>query len=110
HQVFLDLSGESSILLIDESYNANPASMTAALETLEQTSKQTRVRRIAVLGDMAELGTHSDELHAALTDVVNDKNIDRVYTVGSHMKNLSDRLAAFRRGGHFEDHNRWRPF
>ena len=103
HQVFLDMSGEESILLIDESYNANPASMMAALETLEQTSKQTRARRIAVLGDMAELGEKSDELHAALVDVINDKNIDRVYTVGPHMKNLSDGLAAFRCGGHFDN-------
>ncbi len=103
HQIFLDMSGESSILLIDESYNANPASMRAAIETLEQTSKQEKVRRIAVLGDMAELGEKSEDLHAALADVVKEKNIDRVYMVGPHMKKLSDQLAGFRNGGHFDE-------
>ena len=102
HQIFLDMSGEASILLIDESYNANPASMRAALETLEQTSKQTRARRIAVLGDMAELGGKSADLHGALAEVIKDNNIDRVYTVGPHMRKLFERLPEFRRGGHFE--------
>jgi len=102
HQVFLDLSGESSLLLIDESYNANPASMRAALDTLAQTSRQKGTRRIAVLGDMAELGKKTGELHGALADMIKDKDIDRVYMVGPHMKNLSDRLAPFRNGGHFD--------
>ncbi len=103
HQVFLGLSGEASILLIDESYNANPASMRAAIETLEQTSRNTDVRRIAVLGDMAELGGKSDELHMALADDIKKKGIDLVYTVGPHMKKLSDQLAGFRNGGHFDN-------
>ncbi len=102
HQVFLDQAGEASILLIDESYNANPASMKAALETLEQTSIKKPASRIAVLGDMAELGKQSEILHAELAKVIEDKNIDRVYTVGPHMKFLSDKLAGFRNAGHFE--------
>lgn len=102
HQLFLDPSNEASILLIDESYNANPASMRAALETLEQTSIEPAARRIAVLGDMGELGAKSAELHAGLAQVIGDGNIDRVYTVGPQMKFLSDRLAAFRNAGHFE--------
>lgn len=103
HQIFMDMSGEASILLIDESYNANPASMRAAIETLAQTSKSAKARYIAVLGDMAELGKKSDELHGALAEQLSDEAINRVYTVGPHMKKLSDRLAAFRSGGHFDD-------
>jgi UDP-N-acetylmuramyl pentapeptide synthase len=103
HQIFMDMSGEASILLIDESYNANPASMRAAIDTLAQTSKLTEARHIAVLGDMAELGKKSDEFHAELADELTDRAINRVYTVGPHMKKLSDRLAAFRNGGYFED-------
>lgn len=101
HRIFLDMSGEASILLIDESYNANPASMRAALETLEQTSQNDNARRVAVLGDMAELGGKSDDLHAALAGEIENRDINRVYTVGPHMKKLSDRLAGFRNGGHF---------
>jgi len=103
HQIFLDHNDEASILLIDESYNANPASMRAALETLAQTSVRPGARRIAVLADMAELGVQSEALHGALADIVQDKAIERVYTLGPHMKNLSDKLAKFRTGGHFDN-------
>ncbi len=105
HQVFLDIFNEGSILLIDESYNANPASMRAALETLARTPKGKTAKHIAVLGDMAELGQKSEELHAALCSVIEDMNIDRVYMVGPHMKKLSEQLTGFRNGGHFKDRN-----
>ncbi len=103
HRVFLESSGEASILLIDESYNANPASMKAAIETLGQTPVRKPARRIAVLGDMGELGRRSDELHGQLAEVLKDHGIDRVYTVGAHMKHLNDRLEKFRTGGHFKN-------
>ena len=50
---------KGSITLIDESYNANPASMQAALALLDATPVSGKGRRIAVLGDMLELGSHS---------------------------------------------------
>lgn len=105
HQIFLGISNEGSILLIDESYNANPASMRAALETLSHAPVGKTAKRIAVLADMAELGQKSDELHAALCSVIEEQNIDRVYMVGPHMKNLSEHLTGFRNGGHFESRN-----
>ncbi len=101
HRVFLDDSGESSLLVIDESYNANPASMKAALDTLARMSRDKGGRFIAVLGDMAELGKKSATLHGDLAGGVEEAAIDRVYTVGPRMKNLSGRLASFRNGGHF---------
>ncbi|MCF8474328.1 MAG: UDP-N-acetylmuramoylalanyl-D-glutamyl-2,6-diaminopimelate--D-alanyl-D-alanine ligase [Emcibacter sp.] len=102
HQIFLDVSGDASILLIDESYNANPASMKAAIETLAQTVVQKNARRIAVLGDMAELGERSAEMHEELADIIKDNAIDKVYTVGPYMKKLFDKLQGFQRGGHFD--------
>lgn len=67
-------------LLIDESYNANPASMAATLKSL---GSETGVeRRIAVLGPMRELGDHSQALHAELAPSVLDAKVDRLVLVG----------------------------
>ena len=55
-------------MLIDESYNANPASMRAALDMFADTPVGKGGRRIAVLGDMLELGRFSRELHAGLAE------------------------------------------
>lgn len=83
-------SGE--ILLIDESYNANPASVTAALNVLSEEKRHTKRRVVAVLGDMLELGPTGDQRHAALADTVKACAIDQVYCVGPLMKNLFDAL------------------
>jgi UDP-N-acetylmuramoyl-tripeptide--D-alanyl-D-alanine ligase len=88
------------VLLIDESYNANPDSMRAALEVLAASEPRPGVRRIAVLGDMLELGDRSEELHAALARPVLDAGVDLVYTVGRAMEELDRALPAQRRGGH----------
>jgi UDP-N-acetylmuramoyl-tripeptide--D-alanyl-D-alanine ligase len=77
-------------LLIDESYNANPASMAATLKALgEERDVQ---RRIAVLGPMRELGEHADELHAGLAPAVREANVDRLILVGEDMAPLADAL------------------
>jgi UDP-N-acetylmuramoyl-tripeptide--D-alanyl-D-alanine ligase len=87
-------------LLIDESYNANPASMRAALATLASVPRQKFPRRIAVLGDMLELGADAPELHAGLKDAVEDAGIDVIFACGPHMKGLYDALPKSKRGGY----------
>jgi UDP-N-acetylmuramoyl-tripeptide--D-alanyl-D-alanine ligase len=87
HRLTID-SGE--YLLIDESYNANPASMAATLKALGEERDVTR--RIAVLGPMRELGSHSAELHAGLASSVRDARVDRLILVGEEMKPLADEL------------------
>lgn len=82
--------------LIDESYNANPASMRAALALLDAAPG----RRLAALGDMLELGERAPALHAALAEAVAACGVDRVYTVGEAMRHLHDALPAARRGPH----------
>jgi len=77
-------------LLIDESYNANPASMAATLKALGE--EQGVARRIAVLGPMRELGEHADQLHAALASPVLEAKIDRLILVGEDMRPLEDAL------------------
>ncbi|MES2493939.1 MAG: UDP-N-acetylmuramoyl-tripeptide--D-alanyl-D-alanine ligase [Pseudomonadota bacterium] len=76
-------------LLIDESYNANPASMTA---TLAQLGASPATRRIAVLGAMKELGAHGPAFHAALTEPMTDAGVDYAILVGDEMSALADEL------------------
>jgi UDP-N-acetylmuramoyl-tripeptide--D-alanyl-D-alanine ligase len=87
-------------LLIDESYNANPASMRAALLTLGSVPRRKFPRRIAVLGDMLELGAEAPLLHLGLKDAVEEADIDLVFACGHNMKNLYDALPAAKRGGY----------
>jgi UDP-N-acetylmuramoyl-tripeptide--D-alanyl-D-alanine ligase len=91
-------SGEAT--LIDESYNANPASMTAALNVLGQAAVGPHGRRIAVLGDMLELGPTSAALHGGLNEAIKASHIDLVYCCGPLMRNLWDKLSTGKRGGY----------
>ena len=100
-RAMLDLPG-GKVLLIDESYNANPASMRAALALLGQVPMQGLGRRIAVLGDMLELGPEGAALHGELADAVLANAIDLVYCAGPLMKSLWDALPSERRGGYAE--------
>jgi UDP-N-acetylmuramoyl-tripeptide--D-alanyl-D-alanine ligase len=92
--------GTGEATLIDESYNANPASMRAALNVLGQASVGARGRRIAVLGDMLELGPTSSVLHESLAEAVASNRIDLVYCCGPLMRNLWEALSAGKRGGY----------
>ncbi len=85
-------------LLIDESYNANPASMRAAIGVLGRIGPGGEGRRIAVLGDMLELGQSELALHAALVDVLETARVDRVHLVGERMAALWEVLPPDRRG------------
>jgi len=78
------------VLLIDESYNANPASMAATLKSLGD--EREIVRRIAVLGPMRELGDHSKELHADLAPAVLSAGVDRLILIGEEMNPLAAAL------------------
>ncbi len=89
---------DGNVVLIDESYNANPASMQAALETMALMPRQTPSRYIAVLGDMLELGVQSDQLHRDLANVINANHVDLVITCGPLMKHLYDALPEAKRG------------
>jgi UDP-N-acetylmuramoyl-tripeptide--D-alanyl-D-alanine ligase len=100
--VELDLPGGRA-LVIDESYNANPASVDAALALLGQTPIGPRGRRIAVLGDMLELGPRGRALHRGLIAAVAANAIDLVFCCGPLMRALWQALPAARRGGYAED-------
>ncbi|MEO6361474.1 MAG: UDP-N-acetylmuramoyl-tripeptide--D-alanyl-D-alanine ligase [Sphingomicrobium sp.] len=82
--------GDGTFLLIDESYNANPASMAATLKSLG--AELDAERRIAVLGPMRELGDHSDVMHAGLAPAISDARVDRLILIGQEMAPLADAL------------------
>ena len=86
------------IEIIDESYNANPASMRAALALLAATEPAAGSRRIAVLGDMLELGPESAALHSDLASAVEEAKVDLVFACGRDMRALYEALPQSRRG------------
>jgi UDP-N-acetylmuramoyl-tripeptide--D-alanyl-D-alanine ligase len=90
------------ITLIDESYNASPLAMNAAFKVLALVDPGRGGRRIAILGDMLELGKNSGNLHADLALPLKAANVDLVYTCGKHMKKLYENLPANQRGAHKE--------
>ncbi len=97
HTVRLD---GGTLTVLDDSYNASPASVRAALETLAMVEPGEGGRRIAVLGDMLELGAHGAAMHAGLSGAVATNKIDLVCTAGPLMASLHDALPAARRGPH----------
>jgi UDP-N-acetylmuramoyl-tripeptide--D-alanyl-D-alanine ligase len=87
------------ITLIDDSYNANPASVRAALRVLGSAPG----RKLAALGDMLELGHHAPDLHAELAEPIAAGGIDKLYLAGPAMRHLHNALPPERRGGHVDD-------
>ncbi len=89
---------DGQILLIDESYNANPASVRAALAAMATTPRDAFPRRVAVLGDMLELGDTAPELHRGLKEAVEEASVDLVLACGPMMRHLFDDLARGQQG------------
>ncbi len=102
-QEYIDLDGsDNPVTLIDESYNASPISMHAAFKVLALIDPGRGGRRIAVLGNMLELGQTSPQKHSDLALPLRAANIDLVYTCGSLMKNLHTALPNDNKGAHCE--------
>ena len=88
--------------LVDDAYNANPASMAAAFSTLAARKPGPGGRRIAALGDMLELGADERAYHAALATPIEHAGIDLVFAAGPRMSALMEALPHSRRGGYAE--------
>ena len=95
---------ENTIVLIDDSYNANPVSMAAALETLANSQptdgvgRISRGRRIAILGDMLELGPDEASMHSGLAVLPYMSELDQIHCAGPRMKSLWQALPQSQRG------------
>ncbi|MCB1356436.1 MAG: UDP-N-acetylmuramoyl-tripeptide--D-alanyl-D-alanine ligase [Maritimibacter sp.] len=103
-EILLDPVEELSLTLIDDAFNANPTSMAAAFEVLaasqpvEGVGRIARGRRVAVLGDMLELGSDETRLHEELAGLDHFDAIDVVHCVGPRMRALWEKLPAERQG------------
>lgn len=89
---------QGTFTLIDDAYNANPESMQAAIRVLGSLTPANDGRRIAVIGDMLELGEESENIHKNLADDLIENKIDRVYAVGPGCGALFDILPEQMRG------------
>jgi UDP-N-acetylmuramoyl-tripeptide--D-alanyl-D-alanine ligase len=96
-------AADGTFRLIDEAYNANPASMSAALAVLGGLPRVRAMRRVAVLGDMLELGARSDALHESLAAAIQAAEIDTVFCCGPHMAALFAVLPEPQRGAWAEN-------
>ncbi|MFQ5535138.1 MAG: UDP-N-acetylmuramoylalanyl-D-glutamyl-2,6-diaminopimelate--D-alanyl-D-alanine ligase [Sphingomonadales bacterium] len=100
HEVRID---GDKIVVIDESYNASPASMRSALAAMAAMhggEPHRHGRRIAVLGDMLELGDSAAREHESLAEPVLEAGVDLVFGVGNNMVRLMETLPRVRRAGH----------
>ncbi|ANK80382.1 MAG: hypothetical protein TEF_05935 [Rhizobiales bacterium NRL2] len=84
----VSMRGDRSFTLIDDSYNANPASMRAAFSVLGAAEPAGRGRRVAVLGDMLELGRETGRMHAGLADDLAESGVRLVFLCGPEMARL----------------------
>ncbi|HEV2301836.1 MAG TPA: cyanophycin synthetase, partial [Stellaceae bacterium] len=92
-----------TLTLIDESYKASPAAVRAALAVLADTPPAAGGRRLAVLGDMLELGEESARLHRELAAPIAAAGIDRVFLIGRAVEALHEVLPQAVRGGLWAD-------
>jgi UDP-N-acetylmuramoyl-tripeptide--D-alanyl-D-alanine ligase len=94
----INLEGKN-IIILDESYNASPAAMNAALSTLGK--KKWNGRKVAIMGDMRELGARTLEFHRELEKSITYNMIDKVITCGNFIESLYQILPESKRLGHF---------
>jgi UDP-N-acetylmuramoyl-tripeptide--D-alanyl-D-alanine ligase len=101
-RIVLSQTDDIAIELIDDAFNANPTSMAAGLEVLAGTEPPRGGRRIAILGDMLELGERAEAMHAEVADLPAMEAIDQVHTSGPLMAHLHAALPGAKRGLHTE--------
>ena len=92
-------SGKIEFVLIDDSYNASPVAMVAALRVLADMTPSRNGRRIAVLGDMLELGRDEEKFHRDMALDAEAAGIDLVFAAGTRMAHMFDALPKHLRGG-----------
>ena len=88
---------------VDESYNANPLSMSSAIKNISHYKRQGNLKKIVLLGDMLELGKKTKKLHKELSNVINESDIDKVFVYGKYIKDTFNLLSKNKKGKVFNN-------
>ena len=88
---------------IDESYNANPLSMSSAIKNISYYKRKQNLKKIIFLGDMLELGKKTKKLHKDLSNIINESDIDKVFVYGKHIKETFNLLSKNKKGKIFNN-------
>ena len=88
---------------IDESYNANPLSMSSAIQNMNYYKVKNNAKKIVLLGDMLELGSKSKMLHRKLSPVINQSNINKVFVYGKYIRETFNLLSLNKKGKIFNN-------
>jgi murE/murF fusion protein len=94
---------KKNFMFIDESYNANPLSMTSAIKNMKYYDRKKEAKKIVLLGDMLELGKRSRQLHKKLSNIINKSDIDLVFVYGKYIKETFKYLSINKKGLIFND-------
>jgi len=90
---------------IDESYNANQLSMISAINNMNHYNRNKKYQKLALLGDMLELGRKSKKFHKELSIALNKSDIDKIFVYGKHIKGTFDNLSVNKKGKVFKNLN-----
>ena len=96
--------GINNSLVVDDTYNANPASLKAAVESIEHLTLDDKVKCHVVLGDMGELGDNAIAEHKNSSDILNKSNVNYLYSLGKYSEYTSDNFTGSSR--HFSSHGK----
>ena len=88
---------------IDESYNANPLSMTSAINNMNYCKRKNNSQKLVFLGDMLELGKKSKKFHKELSSIINRSDIDKVFVYGKYIKETFNSLYTNKKGKAFNN-------
>ena len=94
---------KSKFKFIDESYNANPLSMSSAIKNMNYYKRQHNTKKFVLLGDMLELGKKSRKFHKKLSTIINKTDIDKVFVYGKYIKETFNSLSRNKRGKVFNN-------
>ena len=97
--------GDGQLLLIDDTYSANPASLRAGLQMLRLRQPRSGGRKIAILGELKDLGLNPEHIHSGLASAVDAAGFELLFTFGAGMITLRDALARTIPGLHSDDPN-----